>query len=165
MYLIDSNCFIEPHRSFCPTDVGISFWNKLRDLALSRVIRSLDKVKNELIGNNDALADWIIANLNRDFFIRFDNPETIGRLSEISNWASASKFYTDKAKRKFLKLDKADIYLVAFASIAPEQWTIVSQEIPAPSQPGEIKLPDVCNKYNVRCIFLKDMFREMHETF
>ena len=28
-YLIDSNCFIEPNRTFCPTDVGVSFWNKM----------------------------------------------------------------------------------------------------------------------------------------
>lgn len=26
-YIIDSNSFITPHRTFCPTDVGISCWN------------------------------------------------------------------------------------------------------------------------------------------
>ena len=32
-YIIDSNCFITPSRTFCPTDVGVSFWNKIKSLA------------------------------------------------------------------------------------------------------------------------------------
>lgn len=80
-------------------------------------------------------------------------------------WAQTSTFYTEKAKAKFMKLDKADIYLVSYASIQPQDFTVVSQEIPKPNHPGEIKLPDVCRAFGVRCIFLQDMFREIKETF
>lgn len=52
-------------------------------------------------------------------------------------------------------MDKADIYLVAFAAVAPEEWTIVSMERPAPRNAGEIKLPDACAKFGVRCLMLQ----------
>lgn len=58
-------------------------------------------------------------------------------------------------------MDKADIYLVAFA----EEWAIVSMERPAPRNAGEIKLPDACAKFGVRCLMLQDMFREMGESY
>ena len=74
-------------------------------------------------------------------------------------------FYTPKAKQKFLRMDKADIYLVAFAAVAPEEWAIVSMERPAPRNAGEIKLPDACAKFGVRCLMLQDMFREMGESY
>ena len=64
-----------------------------------------------------------------------------------------------------MMMDKADIYLVSYASIRPEVFTVVSQETPNPNHPGEIKLPDVCNAFGTRCIFLQNMFREITETF
>ena len=30
---------------------------------------------------------------------------------------------------------------------------------------GEIKLPDACAKFGVRCLMLQDMFREMGESY
>lgn len=85
--------------------------------------------------------------------------------SKISALADSHTFYTPKAKQKFLRMDKADIYLVAFAAVAPEEWTIVSMERPAPRNAGEIKLPDACAKFGVGCLMLQDMFREMGESY
>ena len=164
-YIIDSNCFVTPHRSFCPTDVGISFWNKIQTLAKQGKIYSLDKVKEELYSNSDDLKKWLEATINDRFFIEFTQAHSIHKLATIIQWASTNEFYTERAKRKFLNMEKADIYLASFASVNPEEWTIVSMERSAPNSPGEIKLPDVCTQYNVRCIQLEDMFREIGETF
>lgn len=54
-YIIDSNCFIEPHRGFCPTDVGVSFWNKLKELYDRDILYSVEKVKEELFMHEDDL--------------------------------------------------------------------------------------------------------------
>lgn len=48
-YLIDANCFIESKNVTNPLDVAISFWAKIKDLALAGRIHSIDKVKTELI--------------------------------------------------------------------------------------------------------------------
>ncbi len=71
-YILDSNCFITPSRTFCPTDVGISFWNKIKDLANTSRIYSIDKVRDELYHNEDALKSWMSYNIDRGFFLRFD---------------------------------------------------------------------------------------------
>lgn len=64
-YIIDSNCFVTPHRTFCPTDVGVSFWNKLQALAEEGKICSIDKVKNELYANSDDLKEWTVVSMER----------------------------------------------------------------------------------------------------
>lgn len=47
-YLIDSNCFIEPHRGVCPMDVALSFWTKMKELTCEKDVYILDRVKGEL---------------------------------------------------------------------------------------------------------------------
>ena len=73
--------------------------------------------------------------------------------------------FFNRAKKKFMKLDKADVYLAAFASVNPQEWKVVSMERSAPNSQSEIKLPDVCSRFGVSCIQPEEMFREMKETF
>ena len=164
-YIIDSNCFITPSRTFCPTDVGVSFWNKIKSLAEEGRICSIDKVKDELYTNSDELQKWMSSNITNNFFIKFDGAEQAQKLSTILRWAATSTTYNDKAKHKFMKMDKADIYLAAFASVNPQEWKVVSMERSAPNSQAEIKLPDVCSRFGVSCIQPEEMFREMKETF
>lgn len=48
VFVVDSNFFIQAHRATYPLDIATGFWNKVKQLALDRVIVSIDKVKNEL---------------------------------------------------------------------------------------------------------------------
>ncbi len=164
-YLIDSNTFIAPHRGYAPVDVAVSLWNKIKILADKGTICSLDMVKNELYENDDDLKQWMKSHIQSKFFMKFSNEETNDRLGEIMRWAAKHSTYSDKAKEKFMKLDKADVYLVAFASVCPEEWTVVSFERTNHLGSSEIKLPDVCSKFNVNCIALQDMFRALKETY
>lgn len=43
--------------------------------------------------------------------------------------------------------------------VARSLWSKIS------SNAGEIKLPDACAKFGVRCLMLQDMFREMGESY
>lgn len=164
-YIFDSNCFIQPHKTFCPTDVGLSFWMKIRELAQYGIICSLDKVKNELYANSDELKEWMCTNLGDDFFYSTSDQNVANQLQRIILWASSSTRYFPKAKEKFLRMDKADIYLAAFAASNPQEWKVVSMEQPAPNNHNEIKLPDVCQTFGVSCIKPQDMFRELRQTF
>jgi hypothetical protein len=55
LFIVDSNFFIEAHRSTYPLDVAHSFWNKVRQLANEAKIVSIDKVKKEIYDHEDAL--------------------------------------------------------------------------------------------------------------
>ena len=67
-FLIDSNFFIEAHRTSYPFDVVPSFWVKVKELADNGKIISIDKVQKELMKNNDELSQWCLNNLPSNFF-------------------------------------------------------------------------------------------------
>lgn len=164
-YLIDSNCFIEPHRGVCPMDVAISFWNKMKELTCEKDVYVLDRVKGELTEWDNDLKEWIVANVGKEQLLKFENEVSVKKFREVNVWAMSNPHYTQPAKDKFMDVTRADIYLVSFAATAPGEWTVVSQEKPAPLKSTEIKLPDACAHFGVRCILFMDMFREMQETF
>jgi len=68
VFIVDSNFFIQAHRMYYPLDVVISFWNKVKQLAVEGKIISIDKVKHEIYQNEDALKKWCEDNLPEDFF-------------------------------------------------------------------------------------------------
>lgn len=115
--------------------------------------------------HDDELKQWVNNTLPRDFFERFESDATMAKFREVSTWAQSHRTYNNTAKRKFLDPTKADIYLVAYSAAHPENYTIVSFEKPNPHNVGEIKLPDACDAFGVRCIMMADMFRDLGQTY
>ena len=164
-YLIDANTFIAPYRGFAPMDVAVTLWDKFKCMSDTGTIVLLDKVRNELYVHADALHQWVDANFNISSILVFqDNQQAVSNYGAISRWA-ASQNRTQKALDKFLRQDAADIFLVAYASTAPANYTVVSFEGSNHNAPSDFKLPDVCNQFGVKCIPLQDMFRELHEVY
>lgn len=164
-YIVDSNFFIQAHRSIYPLDVVQSFWLKVNDLSQNGTIVSIDKVKKEIYDNSsheDELKLWCSSNLPNDFFINTDT--VLQNYIRIVSWTNAmSHHYTPSAIQEFLETDLADPWLVAFAM--SNNWTIVTQEKSQPDRKNRIKIPEVCNQFNVRYINTIEMFRELNENF
>jgi hypothetical protein len=75
-FIVDSNFFIQAHRSIYPLDVVQSFWTKIKSLADKGIILSIDKVKREIYDNSsheDELKIWCEVNLPDDFFVNTDS--------------------------------------------------------------------------------------------
>ena len=62
VYVVDSNFFIEAHRANYPLDIAFSFWNKVKDLANSKIIISIDKVNK---GKRTIIMDENYNNINK----------------------------------------------------------------------------------------------------
>lgn len=163
-YIVDSNFFIQAHRSSYPFDVAESFWTKFKELANSGRIVSLDKVKEEIYSNEDELKKWCEDNLPEDFFLEFTD-EALDKYQEVCSWAQANDQYKQTAKEIFMDQKRADAFLVAFASTNITNWTIVTQEVSAPYSKSNIKLPDACQVKGVCCVNTIKMFRELKEKF
>lgn len=162
-FIVDSNFFIQAHRSIYPLDVVQSFWVKIENLASNGTIVSIDKVKKEIFDNashQDELKDWCDDNLPDDFFINTDS--VLNNYVSIVNWVNSSH-YTERARQEFLATDLADPWLVAFAM--SNGWTIVTYEKSEPNRRNRIKIPEVCNRFNVRHINTIEMLRELNENF
>lgn len=74
-----------------------------------------------------------------------------------------SHHFTPIAIQEFLETDLADPWLIAFAM--RNNWTIVTYEKSQPDRKNKIKIPEVCNQFNIRHIDPIRMFRELNESF
>jgi hypothetical protein len=164
LYVLDSNFFIQAHRSTYPLDVAKGFWDKVKELAQAGSIISIDKVKHELYDKNDDLEIWCKANLPEDFFK--DSADALMEYGRVSAWAYSRKPpYLPKALTEFLDADEADAFLVAYALMDPSQRFLVTHEISAPNKIGKVKIPDCCDALGVRHMSTIQMFRELGQTF
>jgi hypothetical protein len=162
--LLDSNFFIQAHRAYYPLDVILSFWVKIKQLADDGIIKSIDKVKNEIYSkasHEDELKVWCKNNLPKDFFL--DTSSSINDYTDIVVWAnSMSSFYQLSAIEEFLSADLADPWLVAHAKA--NDYTIVTYEKSEPNRKSRIKIPEVCNQFGVRYINTVELIRELNES-
>lgn len=164
LFIVDSNFFIQAHRATYPLDIAIGFWTKVQQLAESRTIASIDKVKNEIYANNDELKIWCKENLPSDFFR--STTEAINEYRKVSEWAlSKDSHYMQSAINEFLGVDEADAFLIAFSLVDPDNRYIVTQEVSAPQKKSKIKIPDCCNALGVNYVTTIEMFRKIGETF
>jgi hypothetical protein len=164
VYVVDTNFFIQAHRAHYPLDVASSFWNKVKELAEKGIIISIDKVKNEIYNNNDALKQWCIDNLPDNFFKSTSNITSSYR--QVVSWATErSNHFLPNALNEFLDSEEADAFIVAYVLSENHDRVLVTQEISEPNRKTKVKIPDVCLGLNVKFVNLMDMFREIGETF
>lgn len=162
IYLLDSNFFIQAHRFHYPFDVVPNFWTKVSDLAVRGLIRSIDKVQDELLDNKDLLSQWISSNLPPDFFEPCSS--STSQYSLVTAWApTRTPRYSVAALNEFLDADEADAWLVAHG--IAKSYVLVTHEKSEPLATRKIKIPDACLPFNIRYINTIEMFREIGETF
>lgn len=126
-YLLDSNIFIQAHRTYYPFDVFPSFWNKILELSNKGIMLSIDKVKKELCDTNhpDQLSIWCENELDSSFFA--NSTSCVDIYSQIAIWTHESTHFQQSAKDEFLATDLADPWLIAYAK--KNDLTIVSQPL------------------------------------
>ena len=166
IYILDTNFFIQAHRVNYPLDVVISFWNKFKDLSLGGdTLISIDKVQNELNHSThpDQLATWCAQNLPDGFFK--DSSIAINEYTKIVNWAVSHQTYNQNAKSEFLASGEADAFLVAYALTDPSNFTLITHEVSNPYIKNRIKIPEVCDKFNIKYCNTIEMFRRLEQTF
>lgn len=162
VYVVDSNFFVQAHRIIYPLDVAVSFWRSVKQLASNGNIISIDKVKNELYKNDDALKDWCQINLPHDFFK--DSTELIPEYGVVVNWAMSKKgHYLQKALDEFLDADEADAWLIAYG--VKYQIPITTYEKSEPNIKRKIKIPEPCDSLGVSYVNTIEMFRNLQIQF
>lgn len=166
LFIVDTNFFIQSHRITYPLDVAVGFWNTVAKIANENKIISIDKVKNEIYKNDDELTHWIDDNLPPEFFKPTDSQEVLAKYTQIVNWAnSKNTFYLPKAITEFLDFDYADAWLAAYALSLDEECCITTQEKSEPNRKSKIKIPEVCDAFDIPYNNIIGMFRELGERF
>lgn len=156
-YLLDSDVFITAKNAYYAFEICPGFWKGLlREYEHGRVY-SIDRVRAELLLGRpeEDLVHWVRKTVPEPFFRECTSDVTTA-FSEIILWTQRHPRYSDQAKAKFAT--GADGWLVAYAKV--HNAVVVTNEKPASESRAVIKLPDVCNQFNV---LSKDTFVMLKE--
>jgi hypothetical protein len=163
LYVADTNFFVQAHRAHYPLDIFPAFWRKIAELDERGVLVSIDKVKDELKDNKDALSAWIKDNLSATFFK--DTASVLPQYARVTAWATAHPQYTTAAKAEFCDEAEADAWLAAFALANQPGAILLSHEKSQPDVKRKVKLPEVCTQFGLTYVNTIRMFRNLNETF
>lgn len=163
-FVLDSNVFIEAHRTTYPLDIATSFWDTIIRLASNGRIISIDKVQNEILRNEDELSDWLDTNLPSGFFRDTTEPEVFENYGTIVTWAeSKADHYKRRAIDEFMEFARADAWLVAYCRAFNHK--LVTQEVSKPERKNAIPIPQACIAQDVTFCNTIEMFREIGIRF
>lgn len=158
-YILDSDVFISAKNSYYSFNLCPGFWNSLIYFSKKEQICSINKVRDEIQKGNDDLVSWI-EKLN-NFFYDHNNNVTSPNYKEIIDWITHKSNYTTEAIARFVK--GADTWLIAFAKT--NNLIVVTNEKSNPESKKKIKIPDICNRYNVQYINTFEMLGNLNVQF
>ena len=104
---------------------------------------------------------WVKGEVPDGFFLPADTGPVVGAYRDVMLWVHRHQRYYDQAKAKFAA--GADGWLVAHAQVYGQ--TVVTNEQSAPESRREIKLPDVCDQFDVEYGNTFAMLRALNVRF
>lgn len=157
-YCLDANVFIQSQRQFYALDIFPVFWNFLDRQFVLEIICSSKLVYDELIEADDDLASWIKTGDRKKFFIEPDE-STQSEFVEIANYVNIN--YPQHQADRFLA--GADPWVIAFSKA--QVIRVVTQETLVPPTSRKVKIPNICQQFNVRWVNLFEMLRALKARF
>ncbi len=165
-YLLDSDVLITAKNLYYAFDICPGFWKSLLHHHREGQVFSVDRVRTELLAGRktEDLVQWVRDDVPQGFFLQVDiddSEEVTRAYTDIMLWVQGHTQYHDEAKAKFAT--GADGWLVAWA--LTHGSTVVTNEQPAPKSRVSVKLPDVCNVFDVPIQNTFAMLRALRTEF
>jgi hypothetical protein len=160
-FVLDANVFIEAHRRYYAFDICPGYWAVLTSHhGGGGRIGSIDRVRDELLGQTDALSQWA-QQLPASFFVGTGDPSVTVWFGRIIAWVQAQSQFFLAAKEGFAA--GADGWLIAYAKA--RGLVIATNEAVNPAIKRRVPIPDVCNAFGVDYIDTFDMLRALGASF
>lgn len=158
-FWIDSDSLIQPSKEAYSFTLVPQYWDFLQQKARQGIVGSPEIVLQELEGSDptkqDDLEVWA-KQLKGVMFLPPDQ-KTQAAYADVANWVQNNNRFAQQHIAPFLT--KADGWLVAYAKACGGQ--IVTFEKPAPLA-KKPKIPDVADHFDVKCITLWTMLKELN---
>jgi hypothetical protein len=159
-FVLDANVFIEAHKRYYAFDICPGYWATLLDRHSGGRVCSIDRVRDELLDQSDALADWV-RQIPGAFFVRTGNRPEAEWYGRIMTWLQAQSAYSTAAKTDFAA--KADGWLIAHAKA--QGLTVATDEVLNPAIRRRVPVPNVCVAFGVDYVNTFDMLRALRASF
>jgi hypothetical protein len=146
-YMLDADVFITAKNRYYAFRICPGFWASVIHHHRAGRLFSIDRVRNELLvgRKTEDLVLWVTNDLPDTFFLGVDDDAVTTMYTEVMMFVQRSPQYFDYAKAKFAT--GADGWLVAYAKV--HGAIVVTNEERRPEARREIKLPDVCDNFDV----------------
>lgn len=150
-YLLDANSYIQAKNThyrmgFCP-----GFWDWLDSAYDAGKISSVALVYKELAHYGDELSEWAKGRPNH--FLSVEDAGTQTAFAQIAAFVMDLPLPRKTEKLRFL--DGADPWLIAKASATRQ--TVVTHEVLVPPTSQKIKIPNICQQFDVSYISAFDL--------
>ena len=153
-FVLDANVFISANNMYYAPDLCAEFWRRLADCNEEGTVLSIDRVYDELARHEDPLSTW--SGENRSMFVSIRNDRVEEKYADMAEWVRRGQ-YRAEALEEFSSA--ADGWLAAFASVTGS--TLVTHEQSAPGSRNRVKLPDVCEAFDIPYVNTFDMLRRL----
>jgi len=157
-HLADSSSFIEAKNTYYGFGICPAFWDFIARQNRKGNFASVTRVADELSNHGDDLSEWV-SRQDTTFFLPPDG-EVIRARQKISEWASCQNFGTSYVADF---VNGADAWLVAHALV--HDATVVTQEKLVTAESTKIKIPNVCENFEVPCINIFEMLHRLGARF
>ena len=159
-YCLDANTLIEAHRRYYALETFPVFWSWL--LENTETLGSIGAVYRELTFSDDTLSDWAKTHKQSGFF-RFDDEDEAVQLNyiEVVNTVNSDVHYSPEEKANFLR--GADPWLIAYATT--HNLLLITHERKVGPGSKKVKIPNVCEAFQVECIDTFTMLRQAQAVF
>ncbi|WP_300494585.1 DUF4411 family protein [uncultured Methylophaga sp.] len=157
-YLLDSNTYIQAKNQYYGMEFCPGYWDWLDTMFASGEVCSIDFIGKELKEGNDKLSGWV--KQRSGHFIKHDDAETQEEFTVIVNFVMSQDFIP--ANRDAF-LAKGDPWLIAKAKTLGA--TLVTHEATVSPATKKVKIPNICQQFNVRCISTFDLLNELKPKF
>jgi hypothetical protein len=159
-FLLDANVFIEAHRRYYAIDICPGYWDALIAHHGSSRLSSIDRVRDELLAQTDALARWV-QQLPGSFFRATGDLSVTRWFGRLIGWVQAQPRFFLLAKQAFAA--GADGWLIAYAKA--HGFVIATNEAPNPNIKRRVPIPDVCTAFGVDYTGTFGMLRALGASF
>lgn len=154
-YWLDSNVFIEGRKGPYGFDIAPRFWSLIDEMVPVGRVSSSSLVYRELLEAEPDLFKWVIIRRQSGLFIEPD----LGvqeAYREIIRYL-LDRYNNNQSRRRFL--EKADPWVIAHAFALG--GSVVTLEAKVPDDSQKVKIPNVCDHFNVPCVTTYQMLREL----
>ena len=153
MYVVDSNVFMQAANTYYAFDLVPAFWDWL-ETRIGTDIFTITAVKEEILAQNDQLANWFASVDDPKWVLPVDDEHTQLQMPKITQHC-VDYGYKLPGITKFLS--GADPWVIACARA--KGWIVVTHEESNPDTKKRVKIPDVCNNLDVQHMMAFEMLR------
>lgn len=166
-FILDSNCFITPSNEFYNFKLVPTFWKRLEDNSNYKFLNIIDRVKNEICHENDDDSKDDVQKWVESYFkgnvIDTDDEEILDNYKKVLSYVKNCGLYKENAFYQWSNIKVADPWLIATAM--KYNYTIVTFEkrdnLQMNNKTKSAKIPNVCDKFNVKCCSLYEMMSKL----